>query len=376
MILPLLAMIPAAPPPTLSLPAPIVTVPGELAPSVLSFRAGPARCEGGEERLAREEPPLPVIAGLGPATGSLAPVALRFRIDSTGRPLSIVEEPRQNRAGPYFNGRDVIAAFAASQFRPGGERSGCTIAYQVAAQPIGEADPEILYRFVALQPAPSFDARRAVFERIVPAGSNCFGDRNLNVRLRAYPAFEEIAQPPGTLSFSFVGFDLDSSGRPQNVRLLGSGGNSELDRQSLDAVRRSRFSPIAKRGCTYSYWRRQTEPLRPPEPPRADAGRPDSAPCPDEATGWAYMPPLGFPAEFERRAIEGWAVLKFDVAPWGGVGNVSVVAAEPAAPFGQQAAQIVSASRKAPSARGYTGCVARVLFRLPNPGDTGPMLEP
>ena len=34
------------------------------------------------------------------------------------------------------------------------------------------------------------------------------------------------------------------------------------------------------------------------------------------------------------RAIEGWAVIAFDVAPWGGTGNVRVVASEPAADFG------------------------------------------
>jgi TonB family protein len=88
------------------------------------------------------------------------------------------------------------------------------------------------------------------------------------------------------------------------------------------------------------------------------------------------MPPIGFPPEFERRGIEGWAVVRFDIAPWGGVGNVAVVAAEPAAAFGQQAVQIVGAARKAPSARGYTGCMARVLFKLPVSGDPAQLLGP
>jgi TonB family protein len=204
-----------------------------------------------------------------------------------------------------------------------------------------------------------------IFDRTKPPGSTCFDDPRLNVRLRAYPAFEEIAQAPGTLSFSFIGFDLDSAGRPRNVRLLGSAGNSELDRQSLDAVRRSRFSPIAERGCTYPYWRRQTEPLQAPESPSPDSYRPDTASCPKDGSVWAYMPPLSFPHEFERRGIEGWAMLKFDVAPWGGIGNVRVLAAEPAQRFGQEAAQIVGSARKPPSEQGYTGCVTRVLFRMP-----------
>ena len=361
-LLPLLAVL-AAPSPPLP-PPPIVSVDGNFGTAVLSLRAGRARCESGEEALLLDEPPLPQIAAWGPAMPAPTPVVLKFRIDAAGRPLSIVEEAVPDVRGPYYNRRETVAAFAASRFRPGRERTGCTIAYEARAERIEEVDPAILYRLVALQPAPPFGVRRVIFERTQPAGSNCFSDTRLNVRLRAYPAFEEIEQRPGTLSHSFLAFDLDRDGRPINIRLLGSGGNAELDRQSLDAVRRSRFSPIAKRGCTYSYWRRQTEPLQAPEPPQPDSYRADDSTCPKDGDPWAYMPPLNFPSEFERRAIEGWAVLKFDVAPWGGVGNVRVVAAEPAAPFGQQAMQILGGARKPPSSRGYTGCVTRVVFRM------------
>ena len=360
--LPLLALLAAPSPPASPPPPPIVSVDGDFGTSVLSLRAGRARCESGEEALLIEEPPLPQVASLG--AGTPPPVVLKFRIDASGRPLSIAEEAAPNPRGPYYNRREVVAAFAASRFRPGRERTGCSIAYEARAERIEEADPATLYRLVALQPPPPFGPRQAIFERTLPAGSDCFNDVRLNVRLRAYPAFEEIPQRPGTLSHSFLAFDLDREGQPVNIRLLGSSGNAELDRQSLEAVRRSRFSPIAKRGCTYSYWRRQTEPLKAPEPPPPEAYRSSDSDCPKDASPWAYMPPLHFPPEFERRGIEGWAILKFDVAPWGGVGNVRVVAAEPAAPFGQQAMQIVGGSRKPPSSRGYTGCVARLVFRM------------
>jgi TonB family protein len=361
-MLPLLALLPVSPPA-------IVTPGGDIETAVLSFRAGPARCRGGEERLVVNEPPLPQVTGWNPGMPAPAPVRLRFRIDSSGRPLGIVEEERRaNFSGPYYASGDALAAFAASRFAAGTERVDCTIAYDVAVETVVAADRATLYRLVALQPRPGGPAGGLIFDRTKPPGSNCFDDPRLNVRLRAYPAFEEIPQAPGTLSYSFLGFDLDSGGRPQKVRLLGSAGNAELDRQSLDAVRRSRFSPIAKRGCTYTYWRRQTEPLPAPESPPPDAYRPDTASCPKDGTPWAQMPPLSFPREFERRGIEGWAILKFDVAPWGGVGNVRILAAEPAQLFGLQAAQIVGSARKPPSEQGYTGCVTRVLFRMPMPG--------
>jgi TonB family protein len=352
----------AAPAPPVPPPPPIVSVDGNFETAVLSLRAGRARCESGEETLLLDEPTLPQISTRGAGAPPPSPVVLKFRIDADGRPLGIAEEAVPDVRGPYYNRRETVAAFAASRFRPGAERRGCTIAYEASVEPIDQADPAILYRLVALQPAPPFAIRQAVFERTLPAGSNCFKDVRLNVRLRAYPAFEEIPQRPGTLSHSFLTFDLDREGRPINIRLVGSGGNAELDRQSIDSVRRSRFSPIARLGCTYSYWRRGSAPLQAPEPPPQDASRSEDSGCPKDP--WAHMPPLHFPPEFERRAIEGWAILKFDLAPWGGVGNVRVVEAEPAAAFGQQAMQILGGARKPASERGYTDCVARLLFRM------------
>jgi TonB family protein len=378
MILSLLALAAPVSPAAQALPdslPQIVQAGGDESAAIISFRAGRARCRGGEEALLLNEPPLPVVAPWGAGT-RLSPVTLSFRIDSGGRPLSISEEPRLAGTSAYFNRGDMIAAFAASRFRDGAERSGCTITYEAKAEPVETAELGALYRFVALQPPPQFSVRHKIFERTTPAGSTCFNDPRLNVRLRAYPAFEEIPQAPGSLSYSFVGFDLDRGGRPRDARLLGSSGNQELDRQSLDAVRRSRFSPIAKRGCIYSYWRRQTDPLRAPEMPPADAYPADPARCPKEGSPWAYMPPLTFPSEFERRGIEGWAVVRFDVAPWGAVGNVSALAAEPAAPFGQQAVQILSGARKPPSGQGYSGCVARVLFKIGAAPDFHPILDP
>lgn len=374
MILALLALA-QAPPPLPASPPPIVRVPDDEGVVVLSFRAGRARCRSGEEALLLDEPPLPVVAAWGPGNPP-SPVTFSFRIDSDGRPLSISEEPQPAGTGAYFNRRDVIAAFAASRFRGGPERGGCTLTYEAKAEPVETASLATLYRLVALQAPPPFTARRRIFERTIPPGSTCFGDPQINVRLRAYPAFEEIPQAPGTISYSFVGFDLDGEGRPKDVRLLGSGGNEKLDRQSLDAVGRSRFSPVAKRGCTYSYWRRQSEPLAPPDMPPADAYPAEDASCPKDGSPWASMPPLSFPPEFERRGIEGWAIVKFDVAPWGGVGNASVLAAEPAAPFGRQAVQIVSGALKPPSNPGHSGCVVRFRFRLGAPPDRHPILEP
>jgi TonB family protein len=376
-LLALAALAPSQPPRIVALPPapPIVSVDGDMPATVLSFRPGTARCDSGEEALQSTELPLPVIAAGSGDARSPEPVRIEFRIDSEGRPLGIGEVPREGRTGFYYSSADVLPAFAASRFRGGAARSGCVIAYAVRSASVDQADLATLYRMVALQvPSGSPVFRRAIFDRTKPPGSNCFDDPRLNVRLRAYPAFEEIPQPPGTMSYSFVAFDLDSGGRPRNGRVLGSAGNAELDRRSLAAVRASRFSPVAKQGCTYTYWRRPAEAVRAPEPPTLEGFRPEGSNCPKETIPWAYVPPLNFPAEFQRRGIEGWAILSYDVAPWGATGNVRVVAAEPAAAFGEQGRRIVSGAREPTSDSGHVGCLTRVVFRMPQ-GRAGPTLN-
>jgi TonB family protein len=375
-----LAALAGPPPPRVvvaPLPPLIVTVDGDMPATVVSFRPGIARCDGGEEALQFTELPLPVIAAGGDDSGPPAPVRIGFRIDAEGRPLGIKEVPRTGRSAFYYGSADLLPALAASRFRRGPERSGCIIAYDVQAASVAQADLATLYRMVALQvPSGSPVFRRTVFDRTKPPGSNCFDDPSVNVRLRAYPAFEEIPQAPGTVSYSFLAFDLDSSGRPRNARVLGSAGNAELDRQSLEAVRESRFSPVARQGCTYTYWRRPTEPLRAPELTEIERFRPEGSNCPKEQIPWAYLPPLNFPPEFQRRGIEGWAILSYEVAPWGGTGNVSVVAAEPAAAFGEQGKRIVSGAREPASNSGHVGCLTRVVFRMPQDQAGSPLNAP
>jgi hypothetical protein len=367
-LLALAALAAAPPPPIVTPPLPrIVALDGDMPASVVSFRPGTARCGGGEEALEFTELPLPVVVGGSDGSRAEVPIRVEFRIDGEGRPLGIKAAPRTGGTGFYFDSGDVLPALAASRFRRGAERTDCVIAYDVKVEPVDQADPEILYRLVALQ-APSGNpvSRRAVFDRTKPPGSDCFDDRRVNVRVRAYPAFEKIPQVPGTVSYSFLAFDLD--------RLLGSAGNAELDRRSLEAVRASRFSPLARQGCTYSYWRGNTDPLSAPEPPELEDFRPAGSNCPREKTPWAYVPPLDFPPEFQRRGIEGWAILAYDVAPWGATGNVRVMAAEPAAAFGERGRRIVSGAREAPSGSGHVGCLTRVVFRMPQ-GRAGPLLS-
>ncbi|MEN3748956.1 hypothetical protein TPR58_17405 [Sphingomonas sp. HF-S3] len=84
------------------------------------------------------------------------------------------------------------------------------------------------------------------------------------------------------------------------------------------------------------------------------------------------MPKLTFRPGFAGRRVEGWAVIGYDIAPWGKTGNVRVLAAEPAAAFGDRAREIATGARQAPSAAGRSGCVDMVHFIMPSPGGAAP----
>ena len=72
-----------------------------------------------------------------------------------------------------------------------------------------------------------------------------------------------------------------------------------------------------------------------------------------------------YPAPFATRRIEGYAIIGFDTAPWGAVGNVRVIASEPDAAFGMAALQSIANAKVTESDVGHRGCIRRVSFRLP-----------
>lgn len=358
----------AAPPPVVRTPStpppPIVTVHNdrENAPNLAVFRPGEARCGGAVQRAVHLEQPRPTAVPFPPGVPQ-SPVSIRFRLDSTGRPLGLTLVPP---GPPGLDATDLLPALAVSRFAPGTERGDCEIVVDVEILPVSDAPPPVLHQYLVLGANRSpwaASAARAAFERTIPAASDCFRP-SPNVRLRAYPAFETIPQAPGTTSYAALAFDIDAEGRPVNARVTDSSGNRELDRQSLEALSQSRFQPGARRGCTYPYWRRGDTNQNAPELPASAAFRQEDADCPEDRR-LANLPPLQFPPGFERRNVEGWAIVRYDVAPWGATGNVRALAAEPAAPFGEWAANIVRQARQPESERGYRGCVARVRFVLP-----------
>jgi hypothetical protein len=330
-----------------------------------SFRSGPVRCGNAERVPVRFVAPLPIAAALA---GPVAPLRFRFRIDQEGRPLGIA--PTGDPTDPRLDVRDLAPALAAWRFAAGDAASDCETSFSVRLDSVETADEELLYRYAALNrmqiPGSNGGALvRPAFARLQLPGSTC--TRDPVPREPIAPPFQSVPEIPGGISYSFLRYDVDASGRPVHIRLLSSSGNRALDVLGDNALGRARFPPLARSGCLHYFFRFSTERVPPPPVPRMGDFRPDSAKCDDDVprrVGMLFR--MEFPIEFVRRPAEGWAIFTYDVAASGELRNVRVAASEPAARFGEEVLRAAPTVRLADVPRAQRGCVSRVRFVLPS----------
>jgi len=342
--------------PTISPPAAVTTVsPNERSArrqDMLVMVPISGRCGNDPLDISRVQRPMADLVWSTSGNADQA-VQLRFRIDENGRPLGITREP----VG-YGMMADLTPSLAASRFAPNAMREGCTIVYQPKRSSIPDADIHDLIGyaiFAKIRPT------KELFERIAPAGSDCNTQRPAFL-LRASPDFERIPATTGRSDWSNVQFDIDDAGKPVRLRIYRTTGNVALDKASLNAMAQSRFIKGARQGCLYPYWLRSGT-LAAPESKEIAAYRPEDSDCP-QTVEWKSQPTLVYPENFRRRYIEGWAVIAFDLAPWGAVGNAKVVVAEPAAEFGEAGQRIVLGSTAAVSKQGYINCGVKVRYAM------------
>lgn len=326
---------------------------------LVEFRPGEVRCRGAIVAPRYTVKPRP--AGFyRTASTSVPGYSLSFAIDAEGRPVGIARPERLAREG-YIATDDLAPALALWRFAPGAARSNCSVSFDPDPQPIASMPIDKIFEYAAdtNRGWPGWHETLARLRTV-----DCAKPRHPRFLLRAFPDNEKIPQPPGTFAHSIVGFDIAPSGKPVRIRTVSSGGNAALDRAALAAVAKSRYVEGDPRtGCTLPIGRRASAPIPPPAAPEPAAYRPAGATCPADVK-WEKMPKLTFPEPFRRRSIEGWAIVRFDVAPWGTPGNLEVVASEPAAAFGEQARTILSQARVQSAEQGATGCVERVRFKI------------
>jgi len=327
---------------------------------LVTWSAGATTCNGSVQAVQAAEAPDSVYAWLGTVREPfLRPVTAHFRIDTAGRTLDVAAEAGIN--SPYSEG--VLPALAATRFAPGPARNECSITYTPGAAPLASAPVTALIAYTIWPHGTRLP--REAYTRIAPADTNCI-DPSPGVLERAFPDFESIEEAPGSRAWSMVGYDIDQRGRTVRVHLAATTGNAALDRASIKAVQHSRFKPGDRHGCLYPYWR-SGGPLAPPPIPE-DAPKNDPVRCPVESD-WSAPLRYNYPDNYRRRRIEGWAIISYDVAPWGQTGNIKVLLSQPTVEFGTAASNLIRAAHKREAGPGFTGCVSRVRYTLPKPGE-------
>lgn len=263
------------------------------------------------------------------------------------------------------------AAFAAWRFEPRA-RADCRLTVTWRTVALAEAEiPDLLNYFAVDRRTGRL--RDAVARRLGGDGADC-GERwgGRRPAVAAYPDFLRGRRPPpGGSSWTVVRWNIAADGQASKVEILGSSGDADLDAEGLRAVSETRMRPgPARTGCVYNFYRTGETLPAPPMPAQED--RPDPlAACPEAMDErFRVRPRLVFPEVFRQRAIEGWALVRFDVAPWGAIGNAAVIEAQPAALFGEDALRLVRASQATPGFEAGVRCVVPVRYRIEAGDDT------
>lgn len=331
-------------------PPPLVrSAPARPVEQLAGWRLAAVTCGGAAVQPIAAPRPLATLRYNEAATAS---VDYRFTIGPAGRPLDIA----RTTTGWVEDAQDLAPSLATARFAAGA-REGCSARFTRSSQPVATAPLADLLALGALTGTPDPSPART---RIDAASGDC-GPPYPEPALRAFPDRSRLARTPGVPSWTSSRFDIDARGRPVRLSVAASSGGAALDRAALAALARSRFRGGARHGCLLPY-RIAPATLPPPEPPAEAALRPAGATCPEHLP-FAKPPTLTYPQAWRRRAIEGWAMLGYDVAPWGEIGNVRVLMAEPSAEFGDWATTMLPQASK-PAGPGYTGCVERVRFRI------------
>jgi len=345
---------PGPPPPPLPfshVPPVVATPPAER--RVLAWIPGEVRCGG--EVVAPTAWRRPALA-LGWSTTSRGTATYRFRIDAEGRPLSITGADNRTYVA---DGGDIAPSLAATRFAAGAERTGCVVTYGTRVTGFADTPVPDLVSY-SLNPISGSLPREGWAALFVDA--TCDDTPKPAPLVQVFPDYDRLPGTPGVRDWTMVGYDTDAGGKPRRVRSVTGTGNAALDRAAVAAVGRSRYTRGPRTGCRLPFSRAAVTMPAPAlvDPSATSPSRPD---CKGD---WVTRPPLRYPDAYRRRAIEGWAVIGFDLAPWGATGNVRVLASEPTADFGRIAAEMIRAARRRDSDRGAVGCVERVRFRMGN----------
>ncbi len=339
------------PPPMRVFPAPTPGAPREW--HVMTWEVSEVMCDKGVRvALAHLSLPDPELMAPRLRNGPDG-VTVSFALDAQGRPMDIA---RQGEPAFRFQTQGLQPALRASRFAVDEPQTGCTIRYTPTYQSMAEAPVESIARIGVAQ---RLRIAKEAWDRIAPG--DCRKSPRIAPLTRHYPDFRKLTRREGERQWVYVTYDLDAEGTPVNLAVPLSSGYGELDTAAREAVAAGRYAGGPRTGCVQAWWTGPETIPAPPIPPKSET---EGNPACEIKDRWEREPRLVFPDHYQRRAIEGWAVLRYDVAPWGDIGAIEVLAAQPSAEFGEAAVNVIRQARFKPQDTGLKGCVDRVIFRI------------
>ncbi|MCP9223689.1 energy transducer TonB [Erythrobacter sp. LQ02-29] len=350
MLLPLFAALLGSVPP----PPPVaVASDGVDTRGLIDFEAEGYSCEGTAVTPVRKAAILPIAMRPEVSLERDSQVqTVGFAIDAQGRTISI-----RLPDGTY--GDDIAPALAATRFAAGTPRQACTARIVARYYPHDQIPRALAARYWTI---PTRDRPRLETHALIAGPDGNCEKEPPRWLVRAQPDFDRVPVDPGALDFVAMTYSVDSAGRPRDIEARFTSGNAAFTQVGKRVMAQWRFQPgEARAGCAYGYWSAPRSPL---PPPPLDPG-PMKKECPD--LHFAYMPELGpyFPRAFSQRSIEGIALLRFSVAPWGQIGDVEVVESQPAEAFGEAAMLLLPRARLDRSDAPRVGCTATIRFSVP-----------
>ena len=356
----------SAPAPSPPAPPPIVMVPssetgGMRIPHLALWEAGDVTCANGQSfpGAAINRPTPTRLASRYPAT---QPVTFLFTLGSDGTPQDIRQSPATQASARTADIAPAIAssAFTGADVAPeAGARLACEVTFTESVVLPHEASLADLVMLRAHDRRASLPS--GVWQHFVPG--NCHETPRPRPLTRSYVDYRDLPRPAGTRHWTFLTYDTDADGHATNVTVLDSSKNGALNAEAVRAVGESSFTEGNRTGCVRYFWTGAGVVEAPAGSPMDSYGEEPDA-C-DAEGKWAREARTRYPEIFRRRGVEGWAVLRFDVAPWGEIGNVEVLDAQPAEAFGTSAAAMLRTGSFVEQPSGIKGCITRVAFKLP-----------
>lgn len=339
---------------------------------VFSFAPPPVSitCGSGAVRLVEGSamPPMlqamwtPPVSSFGPNAWSPPPPPTRevyvFSVTPEGR---VIDLKYSRTANIPWSVDEHTAIVASWRFAPGAGAKDCQVDTAPTYAPVAETSPARLFELLADNPRNS----NIAFRQALAAGGDCYRDPRRRPQMVVYPDLRPFDDKTVDPPWAGVRYDIDASGAVRNVRVAAQYGQAAFADAAASAMAEAHFFPGSPRTGCYAAFKAAPKATEPPKAPDAASFERPGDDCRITREALKLPDAKMFPGGFSKRRVAGWAIVRFDVAPWGQLGMMKVLAAQPTDMFGEAATMLLMSAHPDPPPTGYRGCVVPIIYAIP-----------